>query len=64
LGKERYSLSKKIKKSVKKAVKYISDFENTAAELAIDKNYEYVSADIFTSLRSARYKMKKAEPFT
>jgi UDP-2,3-diacylglucosamine pyrophosphatase LpxH len=42
LGKERYSLSKKIKKSVKKAVKYISDFENTAAELAIDKNYEYV----------------------
>lgn len=42
LGRERYSLSKKIKNSVKKAVKYISDFENTAAELAIDNLMDYV----------------------
>ena len=42
LGRERYSLSKKIKNGVKKAVKYIADFENTAAELAIEKNYNYV----------------------
>jgi UDP-2,3-diacylglucosamine pyrophosphatase LpxH len=42
MGKEKYSLSKKIKNSVKKAVKYISDFEDTAAELAIDKGYDYV----------------------
>lgn len=42
LGKERYSFSKKIKNSVKKAVSYIDDFENTAAELAIDQNYRYV----------------------
>lgn len=42
LGKEKYSLSKKIKKSVKKAVKYISDFENTASELAIENGYDYV----------------------
>jgi UDP-2,3-diacylglucosamine pyrophosphatase LpxH len=42
MGKERFSLSKKIKNSVKEAVKYINDFENTASELAIDKGYDYV----------------------
>lgn len=42
LGKEPYSLSKKIKSSVKKAVKFISDFEETAADLAIENNYDYV----------------------
>jgi UDP-2,3-diacylglucosamine pyrophosphatase LpxH len=42
IGKEPYSFSKKIKASVKKAVKHISDFENTATELAIEKKYDYV----------------------
>jgi UDP-2,3-diacylglucosamine pyrophosphatase LpxH len=42
LGKERYSLSKKIKDSVKSAIKYISDFENTATDLAIENGYDYV----------------------
>ncbi|NUY79965.1 UDP-2,3-diacylglucosamine diphosphatase [Flavobacterium sp. MAH-1] len=42
LGKEPYSFSKKIKGSVKKAVKFISDFETTATELAIEKGYDYV----------------------
>ncbi len=41
-GKERYSLSKKIKDSVKKAVKYINDFENVATELAIENEFDYV----------------------
>lgn len=41
-GKEKYSLSKKIKNSVKKAVKHINDFEQTAAELAIENHYDYV----------------------
>lgn len=41
-GSERMSLSKKIKNSVKRAVKYVSDFEDTAAELAIDQQYDYV----------------------
>ena len=41
-GKEKYSLSKKIKDSVKKAVKFIADFENVAAELAIEKGYHSV----------------------
>lgn len=42
LGKEPYSFSKKIKASVKKAVKFISDFETTAIDLAIENNYDYV----------------------
>lgn len=41
-GKERYSLSKKIKNSVKRAVKYVNDFEQVAAELAIEKGFDYV----------------------
>ncbi|WP_413533529.1 UDP-2,3-diacylglucosamine diphosphatase [Empedobacter brevis] len=41
-GRERYSLSQKIKNSVKKAVKHINDFEQTAAELAIENEYDYV----------------------
>ncbi|WP_345276108.1 UDP-2,3-diacylglucosamine diphosphatase [Litoribaculum gwangyangense] len=41
-GKERYSLSKRIKNSVKSAVKYIHDFENVISELAIENGYDYV----------------------
>lgn len=41
-GKEKYSFSKKIKNNVKKAVKFIGDFELTASELAIDNHYDYV----------------------
>ncbi|MCA0132804.1 UDP-2,3-diacylglucosamine diphosphatase [Winogradskyella alexanderae] len=42
LGRERYSLSKKIKDNVKSAVKYINDFEDVATELAIENGYDYV----------------------
>lgn len=42
LGREKMSFSKKVKNSVKKAISYISDFEQTAAELAIEQNYDYV----------------------
>ena len=41
-GKEKFSLSKKMKNSVKKAVKYINNFEDVAAELAVDNQYHYV----------------------
>jgi len=41
-GKEKYSLSKKIKNSVKSAIKFISDFETTATDLAIDNGFDYV----------------------
>jgi len=42
MGKEKYSLSSKIKQSVKSAVKYIQDFEETAADLAIENGYDFV----------------------
>jgi UDP-2,3-diacylglucosamine pyrophosphatase LpxH len=42
LGREKVSISKKIKGSVKKAVKYVSDFENIAASHAIEQGYDYV----------------------
>ncbi len=42
LGKGKISLSKKIKNSVKSAVKYINSFEETAADIAIGKGYDYV----------------------
>ncbi|WP_111682549.1 UDP-2,3-diacylglucosamine diphosphatase [Winogradskyella tangerina] len=42
MGKERYSLSKRIKNSVKGAVKYINDFETVATDLAIENEYDYV----------------------
>lgn len=41
-GKEPYSFSKKIKSGVKSAVKFISDFEDTATDLAIENKYDYV----------------------
>lgn len=42
MGRPRMSLSKKVKDSVKQAVKYIQDFEQIAADLAIEKSYDYV----------------------
>ena len=41
-GKDRHSLSKKIKNSVKSAVSFISNFEETATDLAIDNGFDYV----------------------
>ena len=38
----RISLSKKIKNSVKGALKFIDDFEQTAADIAIHNRYDYV----------------------
>lgn len=42
MGLPRMSLAKKVKDSVKKAVKFISDFEDTAIQLAAEENYNYV----------------------
>jgi UDP-2,3-diacylglucosamine pyrophosphatase LpxH len=42
LGRGKVSLSKKIKDNVKSAVKYINNFEDTAAQLAIQKGYDYI----------------------
>lgn len=42
LGREKISISKKIKQSVKQAVKYVGDFEDIAAKHAIEQGYDYV----------------------
>jgi len=42
LGKGRISLSKKVKESVKSAVKFINHFEETAAEIAIRNGFDFV----------------------
>ncbi len=42
LGRGSISMSKKIKNSVKSAVKFINDFELTAAEIAISNRFDYV----------------------
>ncbi len=42
LGRNKISLSKRVKDSVKQAVKFINDFEVTAADIAISNGYQYV----------------------
>lgn len=42
VGREKISLSKRIKDGVKTAVRFISDFEQIAADLAIERGYDYV----------------------
>lgn len=42
MGREKISLSKRVKNSVKAAVKHISNFEKTAAEIAIQNGYTHV----------------------
>ncbi len=42
MGRPKYSLSKKIKNSVKKAVSFVTNFEETAAQLAIENKFDYV----------------------
>lgn len=42
MGRGKLSLSRKIKNSVKSAVKFINDFEQTAADIAISNGYDYV----------------------
>ncbi|QJD96755.1 UDP-2,3-diacylglucosamine diphosphatase [Mucilaginibacter robiniae] len=42
LGRSKMSFSQRIKGRVKEAVKFINHFEQTAADLAVDKKYDYV----------------------
>lgn len=41
-GYGKLSLSKKIKNSIKSAIKFVNNFEETAAEIAIENEYDYV----------------------
>jgi UDP-2,3-diacylglucosamine pyrophosphatase LpxH len=42
MGREKMSFSKKVKGRFKDAVKFINQFEQTAADLAVEKKYSYV----------------------
>ena len=42
LGREKYSLSTRIKSSMHKGAKYRRNFERTASELAVDAGFDYV----------------------
>ena len=42
MGKDKISLSKKIKNSVKEAISFINNFENTTANIAISHKYDVV----------------------
>jgi len=42
MGKGKISLSKKVKNSVKSAVKFINNFEETVCEIAAENKYQYV----------------------
>ncbi len=63
IGKEPYSFSKKIKANVKKAVKFISDFEHTASELAIENQYDYVICGHIHEPKMIRKVNKKGTTF-
>lgn len=41
-GREKISLSRRVKNSVKSAVKFVNDFEHTVAGIAIENKYDYV----------------------
>lgn len=42
MGREKISLSKRVKDGVKSALKFINDFEKTAADIAIENKFDYV----------------------
>lgn len=42
MGRERYSLSKRAKNSVKNTMKHVRDFEKTSVDIAIENDYDYV----------------------
>ncbi len=54
--KGKFSLSKKIKNSVKSAVKFINSFEQTAADIAIANNYRLCCLRPHSSTRNKSYR--------
>jgi UDP-2,3-diacylglucosamine pyrophosphatase LpxH len=61
LGKDPYSFSKRIKSSVKKAVKFIGDFETAAIDLAIENKYDYVICGHIHEPKILKQSNKKGE---
>jgi UDP-2,3-diacylglucosamine pyrophosphatase LpxH len=61
MGKEKVSISKKIKNSIKTAVKYSNDYEKIAAEHAIEQGYNYVICGHIHQPSIREYKNEKGQ---
>jgi UDP-2,3-diacylglucosamine pyrophosphatase LpxH len=61
IGREKISLSKRVKDGVKSAVKFINDFENTAADIAIENKYDYVICGHIHQPEFRKIKTEKGE---
>jgi UDP-2,3-diacylglucosamine pyrophosphatase LpxH len=61
IGEERISFSKRIKNSVKSAAKWISNFEKTATQIAIQEGYDYVICGHIHQPKIEKIKTKKGE---
>lgn len=61
LGKGKISLSKKIKNSVKSAVKFINNFEEVAADIGIENEYDYVVCGHIHQPEIKEFKRKKGK---
>ena len=61
MGKEKYSLSKKIKNSVKGAVSYIHNFEKVATDLAIENDFDCVICGHIHQPKKEWYTNKKGK---
>lgn len=61
LGREKISLSKRVKDSVKSAVKFINKFEETAADIAIENKYDYVICGHIHQPEIRKIKTEKGE---
>ncbi len=64
LGRGRISFSKRIKNSVKSAVKHINNFEETAADIAIANNYDYVVCGHIHQPQMRQIKNKEGQSVT
>ncbi len=58
-GRGKISLSKRIKNSVKSAVRYINNFESTAANIAIENQFDYVVCGHIHQPTMKEYSTKK-----
>jgi len=64
LGRGRISLSKKVKDSVKGVIKFVNNFEETVAEIAIKNNYSFVVCGHIHQPKIKKFTNSKGESVT
>ncbi|HYG17988.1 MAG TPA: UDP-2,3-diacylglucosamine diphosphatase [Ohtaekwangia sp.] len=60
-GREKISLSRRVKNGVKSAVKFVNDFEDTVAGIAIENKYDYVVCGHIHQAEMRSIKTEKGE---